>query len=51
MSSDVDPLDSDSLGMTIVQSLTAQLDGTVTFDNRKDSSGLRVVVHIRRAYT
>lgn len=46
MSLDVDPLNSDSLGMTIVQSLTTQLDGTVAFDSREDGAGLRVTVTV-----
>lgn len=46
MPADTDPLNSDSLGMTIVQSLTSQLDGTVAFTNREDRSGLRVVVNV-----
>jgi PAS domain S-box-containing protein len=49
MPADIDPLNSDSLGMTIVQSLTAQLEGTVAFTNREDRSGLRVVVNVPRS--
>jgi len=46
LTADVDPLMSDSLGMTIVQSLTTQLNGDVTFTNRTDGSGLWVAVTI-----
>ena len=41
-----DPDNVDSLGMTIVQALTSQLDGTATFVNRVDGSGLQVTIRI-----
>lgn len=46
MSADVDPMTSDSLGMTIVQSLATQLGGSVTFANRDDVGGTQVAVWI-----
>lgn len=44
-----DPFTSDSFGMTIVRSLAAQLDGTVTFANRQSEQGLQVIVNVPSA--
>jgi PAS domain S-box-containing protein len=46
VAADIDPMTADSFGMTIVQSLTMQLEGELTFAKGAEGQGFKVIVSV-----